>query len=126
MKRQFGIKLVLGFLVSSHISCFGQPTGNERAVPITVVVYNRADVNPEVLTFVKQVVIRVMSVAGFAVTCIATQDLNTAFAIANSAEQTELSPIGFLSVVITRAAYPGSSLNEAGFAAVTTGRYRRA
>jgi hypothetical protein len=37
-----------------------------------------------------------------------------------------LSQIGYLSAVITPAAYPGSGLNEAGFAAVTTGRYRRA
>jgi hypothetical protein len=126
MKRRFGMKLVLGFLVSSHISCFGQQTGTERAVPITVIVYNRANVNPEVLAVAKKVVIRVMSAAGFAVTCIATQDLNTGFPIADSAEQTELSKIGFLSVVITPAAYRGSRPNEAGFAAVTTGRYRRA
>jgi hypothetical protein len=89
-------------------------------------VYNRADVNPGVLAVARQVVIRVMSAAGFTVTCIATQDLNTDFAIADSAQQTDLSQIGYLSAVITPAAYLGSGLNEAGFAAVITGRYRRA
>src|SRR5215471_4191169 len=112
MKSRFGMNLVLGLLVSSPISYFGEKTGTEQAVPIKVVVYNRANVNPEVLEVAKQVVIRVMSVAGFTVTFIATQEaLNTGVAVPDSAEQTELSRRGHLSVVLTPAAYPGSGLN---------------
>ena len=127
MKRQLGMKLVLGFLASSPLSGFGQQTGTGRRVPITMVVHDRANVKLESLAVAKQVVIRVMSAAGFAITWIDTQDaLTTDGLLTDSSEQLKLSRSGYLSVVITPAAFRSSALSEAGFAAVTAGSYRRA
>jgi hypothetical protein len=127
MKRQLGMKLVLGFLASSPLSGFGQQTGTGRGVPITMVVDDRANVKLESLAVAKQVVIRVMSAAGFAITWIDTQDALTTDGLhTDSSEQLKLSRSCHLSVVIAPEAYRGLGLNEAGFAAVTTGSYRRA
>jgi hypothetical protein len=126
MKVRLGMKLILGLLASSPISVFGQQSETERAVPIAVVVFDRANVKQESLAGAKQVVMRVMSEAGFEVTYVDTQDTLTPGApVTDSSPQTKFSG-GYLSIVITPAPFPGSDLNEAGFAAVTTGLYPRA
>jgi len=112
VKRQVGMVLVLGCVASWPV--FGQQTGTERGVPITVVLYDRANVKPESLAAAKQVVIRIMNTAGIAVRCI------------DPLVQTELPPNGYVSVVIVPAAYSNADRNEAGFAAVTSGPYPRA
>ena len=126
MKCPLGMKLVMGFLASSPISGFPQQTGIEQAVPITVVVHDRANVKPETLAVAKQLANRVLNVAGFAVTWINIQDDLNKDGSGTNSEQTGFLRSGYLSVVITSTAYPGSGLNEGGFAAVTAGPYRRA
>lgn len=127
MKRRFGAKLILGYFVSGCLCGFGHQTGNERKVPMTVVVRDQANVSAESLMVAKQVASSIMSAAGFAVTWIDTQEvLNADVAPDDSSQQNELLRSGYLAVVIEPVALGGSSSTEAGFAAVTTGPYRRA
>src|SRR5262245_10931332 len=127
MNRPFGMFLVLGFLASSPNSGFGQKTETERGVPITLLVYDRANTSAEILAVAKQVVLHLMTAAGFAPDYIVTQDmLNTGLPIADPSKLPGLPRTSYLSVVITPTAFRRTSLNEAGLAAVTRGPYRRA
>jgi hypothetical protein len=120
------VNLIVG-LLAWPISGFGQQTERERGVPLTIVVRDQAHVKVESLASAKQVVIRIMSAAGFAVTYLDTEDVLNARVPLTDSSQSKLLRCGFLTVVILPRVTSGATPNEAaGSSVVTSGPYRRA
>ena len=128
MKWQLGIDLMFSWLLMWPQIGFGRQVGNEHRVRLTLVVRDQANVNLESLAVANHAVNHIMGDAGFDVVWIDAGDLlNADFPpVPGSSRQNSVPTDGYFAVVITPLAVKGSSTTEAGFAAVRTGRYRRA
>src|SRR5262245_30972314 len=119
---------MLGWLLLWPHNGFGRQVGNVHRIRMTLVVRDQANVNSESLDAASQCVHHILGDAGFDVVWIDAGDLLNADVpyVPDSSRQNRLPTNGYLAVVVTPIAVKGSSKTEAGFAAVTTGPYRRA
>ena len=128
MQWRLGIDLMLSWLLLWTHDAFGRQVRNEHRIRMTIVFRDQANVNSESLVAANQVVRHIMGDAGFDVVWIDAGDLLNADLppVPDSSRQNRLPTDGYFAVVVTPFALKGSSTTEAGFAAVTTGPYRRA
>jgi hypothetical protein len=123
-----GIDLMFSSLLMWTHNGFAKQVGNEHRVRMTLVVRDQANVNLESLAVANEAVNHIMGDAGIDVVWIDAGDLLNADLppVSDSSPQNSVLIDGYFAVVVTPLAVKGSSTTEAGFAAVTTGRYRRA